>query len=178
MIYLLLLTAITVSIDSFICGFSLSLKGGKKLPIIFGIAFTVYAMCLATNYFALIFANKLNEKTACFSGLILIGIGLYNLLKKDDNGKTINSNHCALVESLISGFAVGIDGALANLSLSLMGINAFYVPIIIALMHGIMIALGVLLARIPFVKNFAKIGVLPPFILIFLGGYKLLGFFI
>jgi hypothetical protein len=41
-----------------------------------------------------------------------------------------------------------------------------------------MITLGVVLARVSFVKKFAKIGFIPPLILIILGGYKLLGFFI
>lgn len=177
MIYFLLLTALTVSIDSFICGFSLSLKGGKKLPIILGIALTVLAMCLTTNYFALFLADTLNEKTASLGGLILVGVGVFNLVKKDLKN-AVDAQRGALLESLVIGFTVGIDGAIANLSLSLMGINAFYVPIIIAVTHGIMITLGVLLARVNFVKKFAKIGFLPPVILILLGGYKLLGFFI
>ena len=178
MIYFLLLTALTVSIDSFVCGFSLSLKGGKKLPIIFGIAVTVFAMCVATNYLTLIFADKLSEKTASLGGLLLIGVGVFNLVKKDDNKNVITTQRGALIESLITGFAVGLDGAIANLSLSLMGINAFYVPVIIAVTHGLMIAFGVILARISFIKKFAKIGFIPPVILILLGGYKLLGLFI
>jgi putative Mn2+ efflux pump MntP len=179
MICFLLLTALTVSIDSFVCGFSLSLKGGKKLPIILGIVLTVFAMCLTTNYLTVIFANSLSEKTASLGGLILIGVGIFNLVKKDDK-KTTAKKHSrsAVLESLVSGFAVGLDGAIANLSLSLMGLNAFYMPVIIALTHGLMISLGVILARVPWVRKIAKIGFIPPLILILLGGYKLLGFFI
>jgi putative Mn2+ efflux pump MntP len=179
MICFLLLTALTVSIDSFVCGFSLSLKGGKKLPIILGIVLTVFAMCLTTNYLTALFANSLSEKTASLGGLILIGVGVFNLVKKDDK-KTTAKKHSrsAVLESLVSGFAVGLDGAIANLSLSLMGLNAFYVPVIIALTHGLMISLGVILARVPWVRKIAKIGFIPPLILILLGGYKLLGFFI
>ncbi|MBQ3219321.1 MAG: manganese efflux pump [Clostridia bacterium] len=177
MIYFLLITSLTVSIDSFVCGFSLSLKGGKKLPIILGIALTVYAMCLLTNYLTAIFAERISEKTASLGGLILVGVGLYNLLKKDPEERE-QVTRGAVTESLISGLAVGLDGALANLSLSLMGINDFYVPLIIAIMHALMIALGVILARAPFIKKFAKIGFVPPVILILLGVYKLLGLFI
>lgn len=177
MIYFLLLTALTVSIDSFVCGFSLSLGGGKKLPIIFGITLTVYAMCLITNYLTATFADSLSEKTACFGGIILIGVGIYNLIKKE-SGTNIPIKKGIVTQSLITGFAVGLDGAIANLSLSLMGLNAFYVPLTIAIMHALMISLGVILAKAPFIKKFAKIGFIPPIILILLGGYKLLGLFI
>ena len=79
---------------------------------------------------------------------------------------------------MLTGFAVGIDGALANLSLSLMNINEFYVPIIIAVMHALMIWLGILLSQTKFAKKFAKIEIFSPLILIFLGTEKLLGLFI
>lgn len=178
MIYFILITALTVSIDSFVCGFSLSLKGNKKLPIVLGISFTVFIMCLITNYLTAVFANKLSERTACLGGLILIMVGIINLAKKDKKENKRSKRQSAFTESIITGFAVGLDGAIANLSLSLMGLNSFYVPLIIAITHGIMITLGVLLARVSFVKKFAKIGFIPPLILIILGGYKLLGFFI
>lgn len=177
MIYFLLLTALTVSIDSFACGFSLSLKGGKKSTIIIGITITVYLMCLIANYLTSFLSGAITEKSASLGGLILIGVGIYNLVKKPPK-ESCSLQRGTFAECLISGFAVGLDGALANLSLSIMRINAFYVPLIIALMHAFMITLGVLLARIPFVCKFAKIEFLPPVILILLGGYKLLGFFI
>ena len=175
MIYFLIITALTVSIDSFFCGFSLSLKGGKKTPIIIGITLTVFVMCVITNYLAILLSPFLSEKTACLGGAILIGVGIYNLLKKDKSETQYKS---VLSEVLISGFAVGLDGAIANLSLSLMGINAFYVPITIAIAHALTITLGVLSSKLPAIKSFGKIEFIPPFILILLGGYKLLGLFI
>ncbi|MBE5749732.1 MAG: hypothetical protein E7346_02545 [Clostridiales bacterium] len=177
MIYFLLLTALTVSIDSFVCGFSLSLNSKKKLPIILGITLTVLIMCSFVNYLTAFFAEKITEKTASAGGLILIAVGLFNLIKKPTDSQ--GEKTCGgLKLALITGFAVGLDGALANLSLSLMGINAFYVPIIIAVMHGIMISLGVILSNTALARKFAKIEFLPPLILILLGGYKLLGLFI
>ncbi len=176
MIYFFLLTAITVSIDSFVCGFSLSFTTNKKLPVILGIALTVFVMCLITNYLTFLFVDKITEKTACLGGIILIGVGLFNLLKKDDE-QTLKTRS-ALKQSIITGFAVGIDGATANLSLALMGLNAIYVPLTIAVCHALMIWLGIILAKIIPPSKFAKIGFLPPLILILLGGYKLLGLFI
>ncbi len=178
MILFLLLTALTVSIDSFVCGFSLSLKGGKKLSIVFGISLTVYVMCLCTNYMTLLLKDSISEKTASLGGIILIAIGVFNLIKKDKQKNDKSASRGTLYQSIILGFGVGLDGAFANLSLSLMGINAFYVPLIIAVMHGITIFLGVSLARTKLVNSIAKIGFIPPLILILLGGYKLLGLFI
>lgn len=182
MIYFLILTALTVSIDSFVCGFSLSYLSKKKLPIVLGIAISVFIMCAITNYSTAFFSKYLNEQTSSLGGLILIAIGLYNLIKgKDDKEKDLsklqNSNHM-LKEIIAVGFAVGLDGAVANLSLALMGINFFYVPITIALMHAIMIWLGILISQTSLAKKFEKIELVSPIILIVLGGYKLLGLFI
>ncbi len=176
MIYFFLLTAITVSIDSFVCGFSLSFTTNKKLPVILGIALTVFVMCLFTNYLTFFFATKITEKTACLGGIILIGVGIFNLLKKDSE-KTLKTSG-ALKQAILTGFAVGIDGATANLSLSLMGLNALYVPLTIAVCHALMIWLGILLSKAIPPSKFAKIEFMPPLILILLGGYKLLGLFI
>ena len=176
MTYLLLITAFTVSIDSFVCGFALSLRNCKKFHIILGIFFTVLAMCFITNYLAIFLADIITEKTASLGGIILILVGIFNLVKKDE--KSNSNSHSALKQSLVSGFAVGLDGALANLSLSLMGINAFFVPITIALMHALTISFGVILSQTKLAKKFGKIKVIPPLILILLGAYKTLGFFI
>lgn len=175
MIYFLIMTALTVSIDSLVCGFSLSLTSKKRLPVILGIAITVFIMCVIVNYLTAFFAEKISEQTVCLGGLILIGIGVLNLVKKDD--VKIESRNIFLL-SVLTGFAVGLDGAFANLSLSLMGINAFYVPVTIAIMHAVMIAIGIMLSQTRLAKKFAKIEFLPPVILILLGCYKLLGLFI
>ncbi len=173
MIYFLLLTAFTVSIDSFVCGFSLACTVKKKTPIVCIIALTVFVMCLFTNYLAVFFADKLNEKTASLGGLILVLIGLYNLFKKNEQSVVKNNFY----QNTIVGFAVGLDGALANLSLSIMGINAFYVPVIIAVMHALMIALGISLSEVKLSKKLSNLKYFAPLLLIALGVYKFIGFF-
>ncbi len=176
MIYYLILTAFIVSVDSFVCGFSLSLSKNKKLPVVLGIAITVLFMCALTNYLTIFFAEKITEKTASLGGLILVGIGVYNLFKK--KSPTKQEWRGSFAQSIITGFAVGLDGALANLSLSLMGMNEFYVPLTISVIHALMIYLGILLSQTKLAKKFAKIEFFSPVILILLGGYKLLGLFI
>lgn len=181
MTYYLLITAFTVSIDSFVCGFSLALGNGKKAPIILMIALTVLAMCLATNYLTYLFSDILSENVAAIGGgLILIGVGFYNFYKSDEVPFGIReiSNVGIVKQSLISGFAVGLDGALANLSLALMGINKFYVPITIAVMHALTISLGVLLSSTALAKKMQSVDFLPPLILVLLGLYKIFSVFL
>ena len=175
MIYYLILTALTVSIDSFLCGFSLSLSKTKKFPLVIIITLTVFLMCLITNYLTYALTGILTEKTASLGGLILIAVGIFNLVKKDSETK---SHKSFLAEALSVGFAVGLDGAFANLSLALMGINAFYVPITIAITHGIMIALSIVLSETNVSKKIGKFGFVAPIILIILGAYRLISLFI
>ena len=175
MIYYILTTAFVVSIDSLVCGFSLALNTKKKSPIILGIVLIVFLMCFLVNYLTNFFSDKLNQRTASLGGIILICVGIYNLFKKKDIPK-VESN--IIKQSIITGVAVGFDGALANLSLALMGLNQIFVPIIIAVMHGIMIAIGINLSKTTLAKKIAKIEFMPPLILIVLGAYKLLGLFI
>ncbi len=177
MIYFLVLTALTVSIDSFVCGFSLSFISKRKLPIILTIALTVFIMCLVTNYAPIFLSGYLNENTTILGGIILILIGTHNFIKsfsKTTKPKTTSGTS----QIFLTGIAVGLDGALANLSLSLMHINEFYVPLLIAFMHAIMIWLGIILSQTKLAKKFAKIEFFPPLILIFLGVEKVLGLFI
>ena len=171
---ILLLTAFTVSIDSFLCGFSLSIDKKNKYLIVPIIAITVFLMCLITNYSGLLLTGVLTEKTSGLCGIILVLIGIFNLFKKDDGAKF----HSTILQSFISGFAVGVDGSLANLSLSLMGINAFYVPLTIALFHAVLIALGIFLSDKIFTKKLKSVKFIAPLILIGLGVYKTLGVFI
>ena len=42
-------------------GFSLFYLSNKKTPIVIGIALTVFAMCLVTNYSTLLFSNFITE---------------------------------------------------------------------------------------------------------------------
>ncbi len=177
MMYFLILTALTVSIDSFVCGFSLAFISKKKFPIISTIALTVFFMCLLTNYAPIFLSKYLTENTTIIGGFILVFIGLYNFVKcftKGDNKTNTNGRG----QIFLTGIAVGLDGALANLSLSLMNINEFYVPILIAFMHALMIWLGIILSQTKLAKKFAKIEFFPPVILIFLGMEKVLGLFI
>ena len=173
--YYILLTAITVSIDSFFFGLSLATVKRKRILIVLTITLIVLIMCTLANYLTSVFSNYLTEKTVGLGGIILIGIGIFNLLRKDDD---LKSDLSAFKQIIISGFAVGLDGSLANVSLALLGMNSFYVPLTIALMHGATIALGMLLCNTALKKLFTKLSFLPHVILVLLGLYKVIGIFI
>ncbi len=171
MIYFLLLTAFTVSIDSLVCGFSLGKSSNKKISVIFCVFFAVLVMCFITNYFALLLKFLDPSFMGILGSIILIFIGIYNLYASTKD----NTNKIGSKTFILAGFAVGLDGAMANLSLSLMGLNAFYVPLIIALMHAVMVMVGILLSNVKFSKKLEKYKFLAPLILIALGLYKMLG---
>ena len=176
MIFFIIFTIISVSIDSFVCGFSLSYIKGKKFYVVLIITLIVFIMCLIANYAAALAENIINEKTANLGGVILIAIGVINIVKKDDykpigNGKIVK-------QSVLTGIAVGFDGAFADLSLAIMGYNDFWVPLSIAIAHAIMVWLGIVLAKTKLAQKFGEVSYLPPVILVALGLYKLLGFFI
>lgn len=176
MLSILLLTAFTVSIDSFLCGFSLSQNNREKYLSVPIITITVFLMCLITNYSGMLLDDFLTEKTVGLGGIILVGIGIVNLVKKENN--TPIKARSTVVESLLLGVAVGVDGCLANLSLSIMGINAFYVPLTIALFHAALVSLGIFLSDKIFTTKLSKLKIIPPLILIGLGIYKIVGIFI
>lgn len=175
MILYLIITAITVSVDSFLCGFSLSLSSRKKFPLVLVITLTVYLMCNVTNYATYVFTNLLNEKTVGLGGIVLIAIGIYNLIKKESPSNVKHEKF--IIQSITAGFAVGLDGAFANLSLSLMGINAFYVPLTIAIAHGIMIGLSVTITHSKICNKIKKVSAIAPILLILLGTYKIISIF-
>ena len=132
-------------------------------------------MCLIANYSTYFIAHLLTEKTASLGGIILIAVGIYNIVKKEDDQKDMKGT---FRDSLLAGFAVGLDGALANLSLAMMGINYLYVPVIIAFFHASTIYLGIVLSSTIFANKVKKYKFIAYLLLIGLGIYKLIGFFL
>ena len=178
MIGFLLLTALVVSLDALAYGISASHIKKRKLAVLLIITLTVFSMCVFTNYFAVFLSATILKKTACIGGVVLIAIGVFNLVKKDSVTDGYERGKGLLAQSLITGVVLGLDGAFANLSLSLMGSNALYVPLTIAVMHAVMIVLGFALSYFPPFKRVLSLNFIPPVILIALGVIKLLGLFI
>ena len=168
-------TALTVSADSFFCGFSLSLTTKKKGEIVAGIVLTVFALCAAANLLGNFLSDIFSEEVAAAGGIILIAVGLYNLINSD---VATAGTDKAFNKSLIVGFAVGLDGAAATLSLSLMGYTEFYVPLLITVMHLITIVLGTHLSESRLFCGMKNFKAAAPVLLIGLGAYKLISAFL
>ena len=176
----LILTSITVSIDSFFCGISFGLHNGRSIRPAISISLIVYILCSFVNVFAFFLDNLLYGYAGTVGGIILVLTACVNLIKSTvDNKKTVLSpllscgNGNGFYQEISAGFAVGFDGATANLSLALMGMNGFYVPIVIAVFHAVAIMLGIKIASL---TRLEKIGTfLSPLILAILGFIKIIG---
>lgn len=173
--FYVLITAITVSLDSYVCGLSLSLKHERKAKIIFGISLVVFAMCLCAGLLGKVLSSFLNEKSELVGGTILIFVALCEFFTQEsaDNEKSKN----LLKTSLTVGFAIGLDGACACLSLSV----SIPLPVTLALIftafHVIFITLSFITAKNKFLKRIAANKNIAPMILACLGAYKILSCF-
>lgn len=124
-------TAIIVSLDSFVAGFSVSInKRANGLPA--AVAIVTLALCLATTFVGNLLKNYL-DKVADFAGAaILLCLAVINLLKRDEQASSLTQS--TLWEQLAVGFAVGMDAAVANLSLAIDGYG-IVAPLIFAVTH-------------------------------------------
>lgn len=173
-VFFLLATALTVSADAFFCGFSLSLGGEKKGPVLAGICVTVLLLCIAANLLGNLLAGILTEQVSVIGGFILIAVGFYNLM----NSGEPSERKGVLKKCVVVGFAVGLDGAAATLSLSLMGYTEFYVPLVITAMHFFTILLGSALSETRAFAKIRKAKAAAPLLLVALGAYKVISAFV
>ena len=169
-IFYVLLTAITVSVDSFLCGLSLSLKNKNKLAIILGISSVVCLLCFVATFFGNLFENFLKSKTEVFGGLILIIISVYNFFSSEKEQKEQKS---ILKYSLFVGFAIGIDGACASFSLAVMGYNSILIPLVFTFFHLVFISFSFIVSKNKFLKRIAQNRYISPLLLFSLGVYKI-----
>ncbi len=167
-ILFILLTAFSVSIDSFLCGFTLSFKEKQKHKIIIGINLMVLILCLSFHFAGTFICRHINYDLSVLGGLIIIAVAVANIIEsKKDNQKAISS----FKKSLIIGFAVGIDGATADFSLTLMGYVSILIPLIITLFHVISVSAGIILSKIKCISKL-RMQTFAPIILLLFGLYK------
>ena len=170
-------TALTVSLDSFICGLSLSIKTKENFKIIFGISLSVFIICLLGSVIGTKLYATLSRVGELIGGLILIAISVNGINRKAKETtllKTTSSN--TLKESVIIGLAIGIDGAVGCLSLAIMGITSLIVPVFITAMHILLMNFAIAIANTPPAKTLKKHSLIPYFILLALGIYKIVSF--
>ncbi|MCH5152553.1 MAG: manganese efflux pump [Clostridiales bacterium] len=138
-------TAVIVSLDSFVAGFSLSLNKKANLMLPSAVALITLVLCLATTLIGQLLQGYLGKVVDYFGAGLLALLALISLTKGDDDEKA-NLSTVTMSESLTIGVAVGMDAAVANLSLALLGVGLL-APIVFAITHFFTVLLGQLLAR-------------------------------
>ena len=141
----ILITAVIVSLDSLVAGFSLSLNKKANLALPSAVALITLIMCLVTTFVGELLHDYLGKVVDYFGAGLLSMLALINLTKDDEESQA-NLSAVTLTESLVIGVAVGMDAAVANLSLALLG-GGLLAPIIFAVMHFCTVLLGQVLAR-------------------------------
>ena len=139
------ITAVIVSLDSFVAGFSLSLNKKANLLLPSAVAIVTLVLCVATTIVGELLQGYLGKVVDYFGAGLLALLALTSLIKNDD-GEKANLSAVTLAESLTIGVAVGMDAAVANLSLALLGVGLI-APIVFAVTHFFTVLLGQLLAR-------------------------------
>ena len=136
-------TAVCVSVDSFIAGFTLSINKRKSITLPLTVATVTLVMCLVAGVAATLLNGVLEQYGSFIGASILICLGVVNLLRK--NSTTIQN--VSFLQCFMIGFGVGLDGAAATLSLVLQGMgNALTVSLVVAVTHFFTVYLGQLLA--------------------------------
>lgn len=145
-----IVTAFTVSVDSLIAGFSLSLNKRKSLVLPLTVALVTYLLCTAASLAGTLLRDALQSYVKFIGAGILLCLGVVNLLKREE------TEFCeiSVTQCFAIGFSVGLDGAVATLSLVLQGIgNAFVVPLLMALTHFVTVFAGQRLAQTARIKR-------------------------
>ncbi len=140
----LFITAIIVSLDSFVAGFSLSLNKKANLTLPSAVALITLLLCAATTFMGRYFVALFEDYANVLGAVMLTLLAIINLLKQEERQFTLQN--VTIGESLVIGMAVGMDASIANLTLAT-GSTAFVAPIVFAVTHYFTVLLGQILAR-------------------------------
>ena len=156
-VLLLMITAVIVSLDSFVAGFSVSLNKRRNMTLPATVALITLVLCLVTTFVGNALAGLLDDYVNYLSAAILVVLAGFNLFKKDDGNVSMQS--LTISECMAMGVAVGMDASVANLSLAVDGYGVT-APIIFAVTHYFTVLLGQKLAdkiKIPYCNVFSAV---------------------
>lgn len=171
---ILFTTALSVSLDSFFCGLSMSVKTKENLKFLIGISLSVFILCIIGSTLGITAYNALSNFSEIIGGSILIIIAIIGFIENKKDKHAHNKTDNIFLESLIIGLAIGIDGAVGSLSLSLMGYNSIFVPILITVIHVVLMNFAILISKSKASRFLKKFKNTPQIILLLLGTYKLI----
>ena len=168
--YLLLLAAASSGADGFVAGAALGTERNARKNTIFA-ALTVGIMCFAASIFAGVVGDVLSDIAKLACGSLLIFIGLSGIIKRGEENTLLKKfRDDGNLKGLLTGLAVGGDGACACVSLSLGGFGVEAAAVVTAFHLVFMEAGGLIPLAVSKKISDAKIG---PIILMLLGFYKL-----
>lgn len=137
-IWLLVTSAVAVSVDSFVVGFGVCLdkKSDARLPCAVG--FATLLLCLATTVLGKILQTYVENCVKYLSAMLLFWLAVGSLRKEKS---ILLLRDLSLRECLSIGFTVGLDGAVANLTLVSLNLGII-TPMVIAVAHLVAVAIG------------------------------------
>lgn len=141
---MILVTGAIVSLDSFVAGFSLSLNKKATTMLPSSVAFITLLLCLVTTFVGNFVERLVAQYVNVLGAALLVLLAVFSLAGHDEQQYSLTD--VTLGESLTIGVAVGMDAAVANLSLTLNGVG-LVAPIVFAVMHYFTVLLGQTLAK-------------------------------
>ncbi len=143
-VFTVAVTAIVVSLDSFMAGFSLSLNKRADCTLPSAVALITLLLCLLTSFAGMALQYIDEQFVDYFGGALLFLLAAFALFKKEEVRNNLAS--VSVGESLVIGVAVGMDAAIANLSFVGEGLE-WVTPIVFAVTHYLTVTLGQVLAK-------------------------------
>ena len=138
------ITAVVVSLDSFMAGFSLSLnkKANRILPLT--VAIVTLLLCFVATTIGAVIERYIEHIANYFGAALLVSLAVFSLIRKEETSNKLSS--VTFSESLTIGVAVGMDAAVAILTLIGSG-TELVAPIVFAVTHYFTVFLGQTLAK-------------------------------
>lgn len=138
---MLVTTSLTVSVDAFFAGFSVSIGNKNNNTLLTAVTIVTYLFCLAACLIGKALSNLLDQTATYFGAAILIVLGICNLSKSQQNSPSAT-------QCIATGVSVALDGAAAALSLALQNVgNAIFTPVLFSATHLFAVFLGEKTAR-------------------------------
>lgn len=172
----LLFTSLAVSIDSFFCGLSLSLKTKAKFKCIIIIASTVFCLCLLGANVGF-FGNAIFKKYSnILGGIILCALSFnsFKVLSKSTTLLSPTKDNSNFIEFFLAGLSIGVDGMVGAISLTLVGFNYILVTLTITVVHVLLLLSSFYFCFFIKIKNENILNLFPSTTLLILGAIKLL----
>ena len=166
-------TALSVSLDSFLCGLSLYVPPKHKNKAICIICLTIFTLCFIGAFLGLKLGSIFYKYSNVLGGFLLIIVALFEAMENEESERFITFKQKGVLDYFLIGFAVGMDGLLGSLTLSLMFFNPLLVTLIITFLHVILLYVSISIST-EFLLKYSFIKRIAPTFIFILGVIKVL----